>query len=60
MGTNFSDQTTDTVIEHYEFRIKALTNKLDKIFEIIEKTYSTDEDEISDIEAVDEIYKLYN
>jgi hypothetical protein len=56
MGTNFSNQTTDTVIEHYEFRIKALSNILNKIKEIID----TDEEELSDKDAIDEIYKLYN
>lgn len=55
MGTNFSNQTTDNVLEHYEFRIQALTNKLNKIKEIID----TDGDELSDGEAIDEIYKLY-
>ena len=55
MGTNFSNQTTDNVLEHYEFRIQALTSKLRKIKEIID----TDGDELSDGEAIDEIYKLY-
>tara|TARA_R110000850_G_scaffold228400_1_gene353321 strand:+ start:117 stop:269 length:153 start_codon:yes stop_codon:yes gene_type:complete len=48
MGTNFSNQTTDNVLEHYEFRIQALTSKLRKIKEIID----TDGN-------INEIYKLY-
>jgi|TARA_R110000782_G_scaffold3655_4_gene13229 hypothetical protein len=55
MGTNFSNQTTDSVIQLYEFRIQALTSKLRRIKEIID----TDGDELSDGEAIDEIYKIY-
>jgi len=52
MGTNFSDQTTDTVIEHYEFRINALTRLLNEIKEITE----TDADYLSDRECIDLIF----
>ena len=48
MGTNFSNQTTDSVIQLYEFRIQALTSKLRKIKEIIDNDGN-----------INEIYKLY-
>jgi len=52
MGTNFSNQTTETVIEHYEFRINALTKLLKEIKEIID----TDGDDLSDGECIDLIF----
>tara|TARA_R110000824_G_scaffold76092_1_gene192906 strand:+ start:324 stop:491 length:168 start_codon:yes stop_codon:yes gene_type:complete len=54
MGTNFSNQTTDSLLEHYEFRIYALTSKLRRIKEIID----TDEDELSDVDKTNEIYSI--
>jgi len=54
MGTNFSNQTTESLLEHYEFRIQALTSKLRRIKEIID----TDEDELSDVDKTNEIYSI--
>jgi hypothetical protein len=31
MNTNFSPQTTDTLLNQYEFRIEALQNKIEEL-----------------------------
>ena len=36
MGTNYSQETAQTIIEHYRFRVEALSNKIAELQAIIE------------------------
>ena len=36
MGTNFSEQTTNELLNQYEFRVEALQNKIEELKALLE------------------------
>jgi hypothetical protein len=36
MYSHFSDQTTDTLLDQYEFRVEALQNKIEELKALLE------------------------